>query len=115
MVLLVWGLPSWSSSKESAYQSRRCTFDFWVGRITCKRKWQRTPIFLPGKSHEQGSLAGYSPWAHRVGHDRVTEYVCIVVAQTVKRLSTMRETQVRPVGWEDPLEKEMAIHSSTIA
>ena len=37
------------------------------------------------------------------------------MAQTVKRLSTMRETQVRSLGWEDPLEKEMAIHSSTIA
>ena len=33
----------------------------------------------------------------------------------VKRLSTMWETQVRSLGWEDPLEKEMAIHSSTIA
>ena len=33
----------------------------------------------------------------------------------VKRLSTMQETQVRSLGWEDPLEKEMAIYSSTIA
>ena len=33
----------------------------------------------------------------------------------VKPLSTMRETQVRSLGWEDPLEKEMAIHSRTIA
>ena len=33
----------------------------------------------------------------------------------VKPLSTMRETQVQALGWEDPLEKEMAIHSSTIA
>ena len=38
-----------------------------------------------------------------------------LVAQTVKRLSTMRETQVRSLGWEDPLEKEMAIYSRTIA
>ena len=37
------------------------------------------------------------------------------MAQTVKLLSTMRETRVRALGWEDPLEKEMAIHSSTIA
>ena len=37
------------------------------------------------------------------------------MAQTVKCLSTMRETQVRSLGQEDPLEKEMAIHSSTIA
>ena len=36
-------------------------------------------------------------------------------AQTVKRLSTMRETWVQSLGQEDPLEKEMAIHSSTIA
>ena len=38
-----------------------------------------------------------------------------LVAQTVKRLSTMRETRVRSLGWEDPLEKAMSIHSSTIA
>ena len=37
------------------------------------------------------------------------------LAQTVKRLSTMREIRVRSLGQEDPLEKEMAIHSSTIA
>ena len=38
-----------------------------------------------------------------------------LVAQTVKRLPTMRETQVPSLGREDPLEKEMAIHSSTLA
>ena len=38
-----------------------------------------------------------------------------LVAQTVKRLSTMRETRDRSLGWEDPLQKEMAIHSRTIA
>ena len=38
-----------------------------------------------------------------------------LVAQTVKRLSTMWETWVRALGWEDPLEKEMAVHSNTIA
>ena len=37
------------------------------------------------------------------------------MAQTVKHLSTMREIQVRSLGWEDPLEKEMASHSRTIA
>ena len=38
-----------------------------------------------------------------------------LVAQMVKRLSTMQETRVRSLGQKDPLEKEMAIHSSTIA
>ena len=37
------------------------------------------------------------------------------MVQTVKCLSTMGETQVQSLGWEDPLEKEMAIHTSTIA
>ena len=37
-----------------------------------------------------------------------------LVAQMVKRLPGMRETQVRPLGWEDPLEKEMATHSGTL-
>ena len=38
-----------------------------------------------------------------------------LVAQRVKRLSTTRETRVRSLGWEDPLEKEIAIHFRTIA
>ena len=38
-----------------------------------------------------------------------------LVAQMVKRLPIMQETQVRSLGWEDPLEKEMAIQSSTLA
>ena len=38
-----------------------------------------------------------------------------LVAQTVKHLPAMWETLVRSLGWEDPLEKEMAIHSTTIA
>ena len=38
-----------------------------------------------------------------------------LVAQTVKHLPAVRETRVRPLGWEDPLEKEMANHSSTLA
>ena len=37
-----------------------------------------------------------------------------LVAQTVKRLPAMRETQVWSLGWEDPLEKEMATHSNTL-
>ena len=43
-----------------AFRSPR--FDPWVGKIPWRRKWQSTPIWLPGKSHEQRSLVGYSPW-----------------------------------------------------
>ena len=34
-----------------------------LGRFPWRRKWQHTPVFLPGKSHGQRSLEGYSPWA----------------------------------------------------
>ena len=37
------------------------------------------------------------------------------MAQTVKHLSAVQETRVRSLGWEDPLEKEMANHSSILA
>ena len=35
---------------------------FWFGKIPWRRKWQSTPELLPGKSHGQRSLIGYSPW-----------------------------------------------------
>ena len=38
-----------------------------------------------------------------------------LVAQTIKRLPAMQETQVQSLSWEDPLEKEMAAHSSILA
>ena len=44
-------------------------------------------------------------------------YICIrvsLVAQIVKRLPAMRETRVQSLDWEDPLEKEMATHPSTL-
>ena len=42
-------------------------------------------------------------------------FMISLVAQTVKRLPTMWETRVQSLGWEDPLEKEMAIHPNTLA
>ena len=43
------------------------------------------------------------------------ELVASLVAQSLKRLPAMREIWVRPLGGEDPLEKEMATHSSILA
>ena len=37
-------------------------FDIWVSKIPWRRKWQPTVVFLPGESHGQRSLAGYSSW-----------------------------------------------------
>ena len=62
------GLSKWYSGKESACQCRRhkkCGFDLWVEKIPWSRKWQPTPVFLPGKCHGKRSLLGYSPWVTR--------------------------------------------------
>ena len=59
------GLPRWLSGKESACQCRRHKrhgFDPWVRKIPWSRKWQPTPVFLPGKVHGPRSLVGYSSW-----------------------------------------------------
>ena len=56
------GLPWWFSGKDSACPCRRRGFDPWVGKILWRRKWQPTPVFLPGKYHGQRNLAGCSPW-----------------------------------------------------
>ena len=49
-------------------------FNSWVRKMPWSRKWQPTPLFLPGKSHGQRSLAGYSPWGHKKLD--MTEHTC---------------------------------------
>ena len=60
------GPPWWLSGKMSACRRcrrrRRCGFNPWVGKIPWKRVWQPTPVFLPGESHGQRNLVGYSGW-----------------------------------------------------
>ena len=48
-------------------------FDSWVRKILWRRKWLPSPVFLPAESHGQRSLAVYSPWGHRVGHNSATK------------------------------------------
>ena len=55
-------LPRWLSGKESACRCRRHGFNPWVRKIPCRRKWQPTPVFLPGKSHGQRSLVSCRLW-----------------------------------------------------
>ena len=46
-------------------QCRKPGFDSWVGRIPWKRKWQPSPVLLPGKSHGRRILVGCSPWGRK--------------------------------------------------
>ena len=49
------------------------TYELWVRFLgwedLLEKAWQLTPVFLPGEPHGQRSLAGYTPWGLRVGHD----------------------------------------------
>ena len=74
--------------QETLVQSR-------IRKIPWRKKWQPIPEFLPFKLQ-------YPSFSHSL------------VAQRLKRLPGMRETRVQSLGQEDPLEKEMATHSSTL-
>ena len=58
------GLPQWLNGEDPC-AIRRWEFNPWVRKIPWRRVWQSTPIFLPGESHGQGSLVGYSPWGQK--------------------------------------------------
>ena len=60
---------------------RRHRFDPWVVKIPWRRKWQPIQVLLPGESHGQRSLAGYSPWGHKE-------------SDTTERLSTTHRSEV---------------------
>ena len=66
MTLLKEGFPGGAS--EPVCQCRRQKkhrFNPQVGKISWRRKWEPTPVFLSGESHGQRSLAGYSPWCRK--------------------------------------------------
>ena len=62
-LLKATGFPGGARGKEPVCRCRRperLRFSPWVGKIPWRRKWQPTPVFLPGESHGQRSLAGYT-------------------------------------------------------
>ena len=74
-------------------QCRRHGFDPWVRKIPWRRKQQPTPVFLPGISHGQRSLAGYSPrGCKRVGHKWVTKQQ----QQTTKQIICIMGSMLTP-------------------
>ena len=46
-------------------ETQETRFNPWVGKIPWRREWLSIPVFLPGESHGQRNLAGYSPWGHK--------------------------------------------------
>ena len=74
----------------------------WVGKIPWRRKWQSTPVFLPGESNERKSLVGYSPRGHKeldttegVHFTKQRNYGTSLVAQRLRVCLVMQGTWVR--------------------
>ena len=86
-----------------------------------RRKWQPIPVFLPGESHRQRALEGYSPWGLRVRHDWI--YLACAGILGLSGLPSGKEftynggdsgdVDLVP-GLEDPLENGIATHSSIL-
>ena len=80
----------------SAGDIKRCGFNPWVGKIPWRGAWQPTPVFLPGESREQRSLAGYGP---RVRKSRTR----------LSQLSTHTHTHRNP-GWRQCRWRSVQMH-----
>ena len=55
----------WSRVHLQCRRCRGCHFNHWVRKFPWRRVWQPTPVFLPGESQGQRSLAGYCPWGRK--------------------------------------------------
>ena len=86
-------VPGGSDSKESACNAE---FDPWVRKIPWRRKWQPTPVFLPGESHGQRNLVGYNLWGH-------------------KELDMTEQLSMHTWGDERDMEKISLIHSFSLS
>ena len=117
MYRLVRGFSGGTSGKKLACQCRRHQrrgFYPWVGKAPWRRAWQPTLVFLPGESHGQRSLVGYSPQGcNELDMTEVTQYAHMHASMhrlvnglpgssVVKNLPIMQETWVRSLGQEDP-------------
>ena len=128
------GRGAWWSAVYGVAQNR--TWLKWLSsnamlNIVCPL-WRASQVALVVKSppanagkHQRCGSGGRSPGK---GKGDPLQYSCLenpvdrgacplasLVAQRIKRLPAMQETRVRSLGWEDPLEKEMATHSSILA
>ena len=87
-------------------QCRRPGFDPWVWKILWRRKWQLTPVLLPGKFHGQRSLVGYSPWCPK--ESDTTERLHFLLSFFPYRMLAT------PFVEEDKAVKMQTIHNLTL-
>ena len=71
------------------WKHKRRGLNPWVRKIPQRRKWQPTPVFLPGESHRQRSLAGYSPWGRK--ESDMTEQLLFLLSSSLSPTLPVRE------------------------
>ena len=110
------GFPGYSDGKESACNAVHPRFDPWVGKIPWRREWQPTPVFLPGESHGQKSLAGYSPWGRKESDmaERLT-LPFSALELTAGPFSCFTETSPTPYPWCPSGSDSQQIFSNCLA
>ena len=96
---------------DSLCRSQRRRLRFRVRKVSWRRKWQPTPVFFPGKSHGQRSLAGYSPWGHK-GSD-MTEQLSNKEPHAV--MSKVLPTHGQPLNLSCNLARWSQVSDSTLA
>ena len=74
----------------SAYNAEDPGFE----KILWRRKWQPTPELLPGQSHGQRSLVGYSPWGHRVDMTEQLHFTSLYAKITLSLRLMMTELAI---------------------
>ena len=105
--LCLYHPPQWSQCLAKWLVYSKCLISVcWMNERVSKSPWFFFSLIFPPLSH--------TPCMHPLHASLVGEWA-FVVAQTVKHLPAMLETWVQSPGWEDPLEKEMATHSSILA
>ena len=107
------GFPGGSVGKNSTCQCRRLKrrgLDPWVRKIPWERAWQLTPVFLPGKSHEQRTLVGYSTVNEMLHITKKDTTINTMVGQKMNRQLTNKQALLKThssiLAWRIPGTEE---------
>ena len=116
----LWSALGFSGGAVSTCQCRRHGLDPWIRKIPWRRKWQSTPVFLPGESYGQRSLVGDCPWGcERVRQDWAAEHTHTLHDQlhsphfSEKKTGAQREVK-KTVLWWMAKENVVHIHNGTL-
>ena len=105
-----WGFPdgTWWRTCLQCKRLKRLGFSPWVGKIPWRMKWQPTPVFLPGESHEQRSLVGYSPWGHRESEHTPSGWVAADTGWSGRASPGRGHSNIRHGGRDHTFQKPSA-------